>query len=366
MKIRNWGIFFFVLGYHALIVALFPAFLEVFSWGAVALFGATYIAGGLSITAGYHRLYAHKAFVANPIFEWAVLIGSALAFEMSALKWSHDHRLHHNHVDTEKDPYSIERGFWYAHVLWLFDYQRDFDSGLVRDLLKNPRVVFQDRYYHHLVVVVNLAVFLLGWWLVGALASFYLGFLVRMAAIHHSTWCINSLCHTFGSRTYARELSAVDNALLALLTFGEGYHNYHHAFAADYRNGIRWYHFDPTKWLIWLGSKVGLARDLKAVHSITAQKALLQKDKKLLLEHLNQYMDDWSAELRARLEELAERFDEQVAALRMKLKEFREVSSERRAQLRREIKSIRASLQDIWDEWVALTYQAARDYQLGH
>jgi len=366
MKIRNWDTFLFVVVYHALIFGLIPFVIPVFSWGAFALFFATYVIGGLSITAGYHRLYAHRAYAANPVFEWGVLLGSTLAFEMSALMWSHDHRLHHNHVDTERDPYSIDKGFWYAHMLWLFDYKRNYDESLVADLLKNPRVVLQDKYYPHLVIAVNLLVFGLGCLWVGPLASFYFGFLVRMALIHHSTWFINSLCHTIGSKTYARELSAVDNAFLALLTFGEGYHNYHHAFAADYRNGIRWYHFDPTKWLIWVGSKFGMTKNLRAINTLTLQKSLVQKDKKMILEHLHEEMDEFATELKRRLEHLSERFDETASQLKVKLRELKKASSAQRQLLMREIKDLRLRLKAIWDEWVEVTTTAAREYQLAH
>jgi stearoyl-CoA desaturase (delta-9 desaturase) len=367
MKIKNWDTLTFVVAYHALILALLPAFINVFSWGAVALFLVTYILGGLSITVGYHRLFAHRAYSANPFFEWGVLISSALSFEMSALMWSHDHRLHHNHVDTDKDPYSIKKGFWYAHVLWLFDYKRNFDASLVDDLLKNPRVVLQDRYYALFVLGVNLAVFLLGWALLGsALASFYLGFLVRMAMIHHSTWFINSLCHTIGSKTYARELSAVDNAILALLTFGEGYHNYHHAFAADYRNGIRWYHFDPSKWTIWLASKLGLANKLRTINTVTVQKSLVLKDKKMILEHISDEADEFAAELRIKLEELSSAFEEKSTALMVKARELKKATDEQRKHLQQEINSLRAALKKIWNEWIALTRKAARQYELAH
>jgi len=366
MKIKNWDTFAFVVIYHALILALLPAFLSVFSWGAVWLFLITYIIGGMSITVGYHRLYAHKAYAANPVFEWCILIGSALSFEMSALMWSHDHRLHHNHVDTEKDPYSIKKGFWYAHILWLFDYKREYDKSLVPDLLKNPRVMLQDRYYLPIVIGVNLAIFFLGWALVGPLASFYLGFLVRMAMIHHSTWFINSLCHTIGSKTYARELSAVDNAVLALLTFGEGYHNYHHAFAADYRNGIRWYHFDPSKWTIWVASKLGLVKDLRVINDITVQKSLVMKDKKMIIEHLNEDLDELATELKAKLEELSAVFEEKAAALMLKVRELKQASDEQRKMIQKEIKAMRASLKVTWDEWVKVTTMAAKQYNLAH
>ncbi|MFP4167014.1 MAG: fatty acid desaturase [Opitutales bacterium] len=366
MKIKNWDTLLFVLIYHLLILALLPAFISVFSWGSVLLFVATYLIGGLSITTGYHRLYAHRAYKANPFFEWCVLIGSTLAWEMSALLWSHDHRLHHNHVDTERDPYSINKGFWYAHLLWLFSYRRDYDESLVSDLAQNPRVQFQHRYYLPLTIGVNLAVFGIGWALVGPLASFYMGFLVRVAMIQHSTWCINSLCHTIGSKTYARELSAVDNALLALITFGEGYHNYHHAFAADYRNGVRWYHFDPTKWVIWTASHLGLAQNLRVVNDLTVRKALVRNDKKLILAHLKEERDDFAADLKTRLENLSARFEENASALMQKLRELKEAGSSQRKELREEVKRLRASVRTSWKEWVALTRMVAQNYELGH
>ncbi|MGB0743641.1 MAG: fatty acid desaturase [Opitutales bacterium] len=367
MKIKHWDMFLFVVIYHILLVALLPAFLGVASWSAFAFLLITYAIGGMSITVGYHRLFAHKAYSANPFFEWCVLIGSTLAFEMSALMWSHDHRMHHNHVDTDKDPYSIEKGFWYAHILWLFDYNRNYDSSLVGDLEKNPRVMLQHKYFLPLVIGVNVAVFLLGWVLLGsALASFYLGFLVRMAMIHHCTWFINSLCHTIGSKTYARELSAVDNAVLAVLTFGEGYHNYHHAFAADYRNGIRWYHFDPSKWTIWLASKLGLAKNLRSINEFTIQKSLVQKDKKMILEHISDEADEFAAELRKKLEELSTAFEEKAATLLVKIRELKKATAEQRERLQLEIASLKASLKKIWDEWVAITHMAARQYKLAH
>jgi stearoyl-CoA desaturase (Delta-9 desaturase) len=367
MKIKNWDMFSFVVAYHIALIALLPAFINVFSWTAVIFFLITYILGGMSITVGYHRLYAHKSYSANPFFEWCVLLSSALAFEMSALMWSHDHRIHHNHVDTNKDPYSIKKGFWYAHVLWLFDYQRDYDESLVADLKKNPRVMLQDKHYGKFLLGVNLAVFFLGWAITGsALASFYMGFLMRMAMIHHCTWFINSLCHTYGAKTYARELSAVDNAIMAVLTFGEGYHNYHHAFAADYRNGIRWYHFDPSKWTIWVASKLGMVSSLRVINDVTVQKSLVMKDKKMMIEHLEDEAGELAAELKAKLEELSAIFEEKAAAVMVKVRELKQASEDQKANLEKEIKALRASLKETWDEWVALTRQATKQFDFGH
>ncbi len=366
MRIQNRDTLLFVLGYHVLAVALLPFFIGVFSPGAAFFFLATFLVGGLSITAGYHRLFSHRAYSAHPLFEWAVLLGSTLGWQWTALMWSHDHRLHHNHVDGEKDPYSIHKGFWYAHVLWLFSYRREFQPGLVADLLENPRVMFQHRHYLALALAVNAAVFGLGCLFLHPLAAFYAGVVLRIFAIHHCTWFINSLAHTWGAKTYARELSAVDNAIMAFLTFGEGYHNYHHVFAGDYRNGVRWYHFDPTKWLIWTASRLGVTRALRTVDRVRIQKKLVMKDRELLLERLGREFDEIAAELRERVEKLSARFDQNASRLMAKLREFNRASKERRAALRKEIRHLRSELRQVWNEWLSLTRTAASRYAIAH
>ena len=277
----NWTTLVFVASYHLLLVGLAPFVFGALTWTAWLGFGFTFVAGGLAITAGYHRLYAHRAYDARPVFEWAVLLASTLAFQWSALVWSHDHRLHHNHVDTDKDPYSVKKGFWHAHMLWLFTYRREFDTALVADLLRNPRVVFQDRYYLALAVGVNAVVLGLACLFMHPLAALWAVVLLRIFAVHHCTWFINSLAHVWGSRTYARELSAVDNAVLAFLTFGEGYHNYHHSFQHDYRNGVKPWQWDPTKWAIWTLSKLGLVSELRRVPEEKILLAELREMKRL-------------------------------------------------------------------------------------
>lgn len=366
MRIRNWDVFLFIVAYHLLVVAVFPFFIGHFTWGAVLFFLVTFFVGGLSITAGYHRLFSHRSYSAHPLYEWAALIGATLAFQWSALSWAHDHRLHHKFVDTEKDPYSIKKGFWYAHILWLLSYKQDFKEHRVSDLMKNPRVMFQHRHFMVLAIVVNLAVFGIGCLFLHPVSSLFAGVLFRLFALHHCTWFINSLAHTIGSRTYAKELSAVDNAVLAFLTFGEGYHNYHHAFAGDYRNGIRWYHFDPTKWLVWTASKLGIAKNLITVDRIRVQKILVQKDKQLILEHLHNEMDEFAAEMRAKLEELATTFEARASLMMKKLGEIKKASSDKRQQLRLEIRNLEREMRVMWKEWVSLTKLASQQYQLAH
>ena len=366
MKIKNWGIFIFVVGYHVLVVALLPFFVVRFSWSALLLLAVTYAIGGLSITAGYHRLFAHRTFKAHPAFEWVVLLGSTLAMQWSALAWSFDHRRHHAHVDTDADPYSIKKGFWYAHMGWLFSHRPDLQIKHVRDLHANPRVRFQHQHYLALTVGMNVAVVLIGCLFLHPFVAFYAGFLLRLFMIHHSTWFINSLAHVWGSKTFAKELSAVDNALLAFLTFGEGYHNYHHAFAGDYRNGIRWYHFDPPKWLIWSASRLGLAKELRSFQRIRLQRILVQKDKQLLLPLLHNHWDDMAAEMRARLEEFEHGFQEKADALVALLDELQSASAVKRQWVHLEVRRLKRELRSTWKAWLSLTSFIAKRYELTH
>ena len=364
MRVRNWDIFAFVAGYHVLLLALIPFVWGQLTWSLLLPFVVLFMIGGISITAGYHRLFAHRAYAAHPLYEWGVLLGSTLAFQWTALSWSHDHRLHHNHVDTEEDPYSINKGFWYAHMGWLFVHQQKFQNHLVSDLLANPRVMFQHRFYLPLAIFVNLVVFGIACLFFSPLAALWTLVLLRIFALHHCTWFINSLAHTIGSKTYAKELSAVDNALLAFVTFGEGYHNYHHAFAADYRNGIRWYHFDPTKWLIWLSAKLGLATNLRKINQVHLQKTLVRKDKKLLMERLHDEWDELAKEFRTKLEELSTRYEETSTLLTTKMRDLKDASAEKKKALQTEIRLLRQELQQYWRDWVRLTDLTLRHFHL--
>ncbi len=366
MRIKNWGIFGFVAGYHLLLIALFPFYIAHFSWSSLVLMLITFSLAGISITAGYHRLFSHKSYEANPFYEWVVLITSTLAIQASALRWSNDHRLHHSFVDTDKDPYSIKKGFWYAHILWLFDFNEPINPRIVGDLLKNPRVMFQDKYYGWLTLAVNAAVFGIGCLFMHPWAALVGGVILRVFAIQHCTWLINSLAHTWGAKTYSQELSAVDNAVLAFFTFGEGYHNYHHAIANDYRNGVRWYQFDPTKWLIWTASKIGLTKNLRSINKIRVQQTLVSKDKELFLKRISKEFDETAAQLRHKLEELSAAFEEKAGALTNKLKELKEATAERRKLLILEVRQLQKELHILWKSWISLSQFTVKKYSIAY
>ena len=221
----------------------------------------------ISITAGYHRLWSHRSYQAH----WAVrlffALGGTYATQNSILHWSSDHRQHHLCVDdNDKDPYSAKRGFWYSHMGWMLrDYGSNPNSNYenCKDLQKDPIVMWQHKHYLPLVLGINFGIpILLGLWHGDLIGMILLAGVARLAISHHMTFFINSLAHIWGSQPYSDTNTSRDNAVIAFLTMGEGYHNYHHNFQRDYRNGIRWWQFDPTKWLIRGLNLVGLTTKL--------------------------------------------------------------------------------------------------------
>jgi stearoyl-CoA desaturase (Delta-9 desaturase) len=269
---KRWDVIAVLFGVMAVAAVAAPWYgwrygFDAFTWGMFAVFASL---NNLSITTGYHRLWAHRTYKANVFVRLLLALGGAFALQNSILKWASDHRRHHRYMDDKlTDPYSARRGFWFSHMGWMLkDYpSARLDFSNVQDLMRDPIVRFQHRFYIPLAVFLNLGIPIA----VGAVdgdipgALILVGFL-RLTVCHHTVLFINSLAHMWGTRPYSKATTARDNPVLAVLTFGEGYHNFHHAFPGDFRNAIRWWQWDPTKWLIrglWL---IGLARDLKTTH----------------------------------------------------------------------------------------------------
>jgi stearoyl-CoA desaturase (delta-9 desaturase) len=246
-------------------------------WG---VFGAFMIWTGMSITTGYHRLMAHRAYKAHPLVRNFFLVGATLAVQGSAFDWCSGHRTHHRHVDDPMDdPYSAKRGFWFSHIGWML---REYPSGKfdyknIPDLTKDKVLQIQHKYYGLWVLAANVGLVAAVGWLIGDVkGTLVLAGLLRLVLTHHFTFFINSLCHMYGSRPYTDTNTARDNFLLAIFTWGEGYHNYHHFFQYDYRNGVKWWQYDPTKWTILALSKLGLTSDLRTVDDLTIKHAEVQ------------------------------------------------------------------------------------------
>jgi stearoyl-CoA desaturase (Delta-9 desaturase) len=252
-------------------------------------FGFFMVACGISVTAGYHRLWSHKAYQTNIVYRLFFLIFGTATLENSVIKWSSDHRKHHRFLDDpKKDPYAATRGFFFSHMGWMFKETTENldDDSDVNDLKKDKLLAFQHRHYTPLAVAACfLLPFLIGATYGDAVGCFLLAGLLRMVIIHHFTFFINSLAHFSGKRTYDAGSTPRDNPLVSLVTFGEGYHSFHHKFAGDYRNGVNWYDFDPSKWLISLSEKCGIAKNLKRTPKAMIVRAKLTAQYKSIQEN---------------------------------------------------------------------------------
>lgn len=359
----NWGPGLFIITYHAILFLGLPFYFlycETASWKLVTASMALMYMTGLGVTMGYHRLHSHAAYKANPIVEAIILFFATLGTQGSALRWSFDHRYHHAFVDTDKDPYSVKRGFWYAHFIWLFEKPKEIESKVISDLARNPVLRFQHRFYGSLLFVTNaLVIWFLGWFFQDYLGAIVFGFFVRMFLLHHLTWFINSLAHTWGSRHFSQEHSAVDNYVIAFLTFGEGYHNYHHTFASDYRNGIRWYHFDPTKWLIWTLAKLRLAKQLKRMQKIQIEERLLLDKKRVLLEKLppslQMHKEEWEKKISDLIDSVLTKLRDLKKLNEQYLEMKKEGQKEHLQALKIEMKTLKKKLAQEAKKWGAFS-----------
>ncbi len=280
----RWDIVWMFIGTTAVAAVGVPLYgiLNGFTAAPWIAFGVLVAVCNMAITTGYHRLWSHKTYDAHWSVRVMLALAGALALENSILKWASDHRRHHGHVDDPyKDPYAATRGFWFSHMGWMLrDYpSAPMDYSNVRDIEKDPIVKWQHRYYLPLAVGINVAVPLtLGFVFGHVLETMLVAGFLRLVVTHHTTFFINSLAHIIGSKPWFGGNTARDNFILALLTFGEGYHNFHHAHPADYRNGIRFWQWDPSKWLIRGLSFFGLTRNLKTVSATRIVRMKLRQD----------------------------------------------------------------------------------------
>lgn len=362
----DWGIIAFIVGYHLALLIGLPFYFMHYSpsWGVYAATGALVYISGMAVTAGYHRYYSHSTYKTRRPVEAVLLFFATMATQGSALKWAHDHRRHHAFVDTDRDPYSIKKGFWYAHILWMFHKSEPIDRKIVAELCRNPLVMFQHRHYALLMIVTNLiAVGIMGWVFNDLLTSFVFIWGVRLFLLHHFTWFINSLAHTWGAKPFGQEHSAVDCYAMSLVTFGEGYHNYHHTFANDYRNGIRWYHFDPTKWLIWLLSKCGLASGLRRVSQEQIRERMVIERKNELILLVKNYLSQNSALLEEKIEKKSLELLEKWSDFSKVTREYRLGKKEgtsnrdRLRELQLRIKTLRKAVDQEWNSWKKFSKQ---------
>lgn len=263
----DWSNLIFLLAVHVLAVGGFAAYLW---WHGITLAAAVIgivwtVVTIFSISAGYHRLFSHRTYEAHPLFRLFLLAFGAGSFQNSVLLWAAQHRRHHARTDTDLDPYNARRGFWYSHVGWVVEITDPaITETQVPDLEADPLIRWQHKHYVGIGIAMGLvAPMLLGWAFGDIWGGLVVGGLVRLVVVYQATFAVNSLSHTFGVQPYSDRNTSRDSLLGALVTMGEGYHNFHHTFPADYRNGVRMHHFDPTKWVVYMLSLVGVTRKLR-------------------------------------------------------------------------------------------------------
>jgi stearoyl-CoA desaturase (delta-9 desaturase) len=258
------------------------AMVQLWGWGItgtdLGILVGLYVATGLGITVGFHRMFTHKSFDApTPVRVFWAVAGS-LAVQGAVIDWVATHRRHHAYSDEQGDPHSphldaadgvrgVIRGLFHAHLGWMFKGDATLAETWAPDLLQEPAIVKVDRAFPKLLVATFVLPAVLGGLLTmslwGALTALVWGGLVRLFLLHHVTWAINSICHFYGTRPFESRDEARNNPIMALLAFGEGWHNAHHAFPASARHGLRWWEFDLSWITIRSMQLVGLARNIK-------------------------------------------------------------------------------------------------------
>lgn len=364
----HWVNSAFLIGTFLTAITAAPLYIWYFgvSWFQLAMFIFFFYATGMSITLGYHRLFSHLTFKAAwPVKVFTLLFGAA-AFESSALTWCADHRRHHKFVDDhDDDPYSISKGFFHAHIGWLlFRMTPETPLTWVRDLQQDKMIRFQHEHYVPIAIAMGFGLPTLIGWAVGgwqsALGAFLLSGVVRTVFVHHMTFCINSLCHWIGRQPYSSRCSARDSVLMAIFTFGEGYHNFHHEFQHDYRNGVKPWQLDPTKWAIWAMSKIGLTKGLRTVPAEKILKAEIAEQQRHLAETVAKAETPLSESVSVMIHSAQERLNEAIAGWEHCREQYQqaasrsmEVSRERMKELKREFNEAADSLKEAIAEWRA-------------
>jgi stearoyl-CoA desaturase (delta-9 desaturase) len=308
---------------------------------------------GLSVCAGYHRCFSHRSYESAKGVQLFYAIFGAFAAQNSVLQWSSGHRRHHVHVDSDWDPYSINRGFWWAHILWVFYVDPESKClDNVRDLQASAILRWQHRWYKTLLIGGGFGLPLLAGAFFGdPVAGLLWGGFLRIAAVHHSTFFVNSLSHTVGSRTYNPTGSARDNWAVAFMTFGEGFHSFHHRFPGDFRNGIRWFAWDPAKWFIRALQGCRLAANLRTTADPVIEQARLQAEVKRLEARIAQVEPSRGAAIRARIERARVAFEAAIALWRKQMEERRQGLKDRWRVTRR---AYRLRLRQARLEWRCL------------
>lgn len=255
----NWHTIFFVAAFHAMAAwALFT-----FSWqNLAAALIVWWVAASWGVGIGYHRLLTHRGFKAPKWLEYFMSVCGTMALQSGPLSWVTTHRIHHAFTETDKDPHSPRNGTYWAHIGWIFKGTAQHQSEATKnrytpDMAKDKFHVVLDKYYYVTIIALGVALFAIGGW-----SMVLWGVFLRVAVSWHFTWLVNSATHLWGSRRFETRDDSRNNGLVALVTFGEGWHNNHHAHPRSARHGLTWREFDVNWMQLRALEKLGIISEL--------------------------------------------------------------------------------------------------------
>ncbi len=343
----NLMVVFFLTVYPLCIIAAVAQYASAYSLGRfeILLTVLAYYGANISVGVGLHRLWSHSAYKANSVVEFILAMVSGGTLQGPILAWASDHFKHHTYTDKEQDPHSPSKyksklkGFLWSHMGWMFYHGsfKNIDRVTMAKLGRNPIVIWQFKNYWKIAAFMNFILPpLIGYAIGGTWQAAWAGFIfigLGRAIQQQMTFCVNSLCHLTGTRTYYKG-TARDIWWLALFLLGENWHNYHHAFANDYRNGVKWYHFDVHKWIIAGLEKLGLAWDLVRTpeERIEAKRldtaCTISEQVRMRLELALQYANLLAGNARKKLEQAELSAKELRGNMRRKLRHVEESSQQ--------------------------------------
>ena len=277
MKSTNWPIGIGLWAIHLGALAVFIP--GMFSWSALGvMFALWWVTGGIGISLCYHRLLTHRSLTVPKWVEYVCAVIATLSLQGGPIEWVSTHRIHHAHTDKEGDPHDAHRGFIWTHFQWLYSPNdarptKAEQRRYAPDLVKDPFYCFLDRYEVWLQVALGVGLFA-----IGGLPWVVWGIFVRLVFVYHMTWFVNSASHRYGYQTFKTDDKSTNCWWVALLAWGEGWHNNHHAFPFSARHGLRWYEIDHTWILIRILQTLGLASDIKLPTSDMQARLLQQHD----------------------------------------------------------------------------------------
>ena len=275
---EQWALGAFIIVPMLAVLAAIPvAWGGWLGWHDVIIGVLFYAISGHGVTVGFHRYFTHGSFKANRALRVALAVAGSLAIEGPVVRWVADHRRHHAYSDREGDPHSpwrygesfgaLCKGLWHAHIGWMFDIEQTSQERFAPDLLADKDLQKVHRMFPWLVVFSLVAPAILGglvtWSIHGALTSFFWASIIRVGLLHHVTWSINSICHTWGAKPFKSRDRAANVAWLAFLSMGESWHNMHHADPTAARHGVLKGQIDSTARIIWFFEKLGWAHDVR-------------------------------------------------------------------------------------------------------